>query len=348
MLAQQQQLNLTAHARCFTTPVKVNGRRFTAMVDSGATGNFMARALVEKEGYPTRKKPDAYNLVIVDENPLLDGNGRVDKETKPLPIAIQQHHEELTFDIVGMATHDIVLGMPWLKQHNPEVDWNTRVLKFERCDHAIHIQPTHRQRPMVDERLSRNSTARSELAISYKDDQQQFDSSGTGKGQSGHEDRVNEGNCESFENLGISSKARGSLKHIPRIYNSWEHLFQEEETAKALPKHQSWNHEIKLEPGKEPTFGPIYALSKKELSILRKYLAENEKKGFIRKSQSRAGYSILFTPKKDGELRLCVDYWKLNDITIKNRYPLPNISELQDRLFGAKYFIKLDLRGAYN
>jgi predicted aspartyl protease len=88
MLAQQQQLNLIAHARCFTTSVKVNGRRFIAMVDSGAIGNFMARALVEKEGYPTQKKLDAYNLMIVDENPLLDGNGRVDKETKSLLIAI--------------------------------------------------------------------------------------------------------------------------------------------------------------------------------------------------------------------------------------------------------------------
>jgi len=53
MLAQQQQLNSTAHARCFTTPVKVNGRRLTAMVDSGAIDNFMARALVEREGYST-------------------------------------------------------------------------------------------------------------------------------------------------------------------------------------------------------------------------------------------------------------------------------------------------------
>jgi hypothetical protein len=88
MLAQQQQLNLTAHARCFTTPIRVNGRRFTAMVDSGATGNFMARALVKKEGYSTQKKPDAYNLVIVDENSLPDKNERVNKETKPLSIAI--------------------------------------------------------------------------------------------------------------------------------------------------------------------------------------------------------------------------------------------------------------------
>jgi hypothetical protein len=53
MLAQQQQLNLTAHARCFTTSVKINGRRFIAMIDSDATGNFMARALVKKEGYST-------------------------------------------------------------------------------------------------------------------------------------------------------------------------------------------------------------------------------------------------------------------------------------------------------
>jgi len=182
-----------------------------------------------------------------------------------------------------------------------------------------------------------------------KNDQHiEFDSTGTSKGQLGQNVKVSEENCEPSENLGIPDKARKSLKHIPRIYNRWEHLFQEEKTAKVLPKHQSWDHEIKLESGKESTFEPIYALSKKELSILRKYLAENEKKGFIKKSQSRAGYPILFTLKKDEELRLCVDYQKLNDITIKNRYPLPNISELQNRLFEVKYFIKLNLREAYN
>jgi len=88
MLAQQQQLNLIAHARCFTTSVKVNDRRFIAMVDSDATGNFMARAFVKKKDYSTQKKPDAYNLVIVDENSLLDENEKVNKETKPLSIAI--------------------------------------------------------------------------------------------------------------------------------------------------------------------------------------------------------------------------------------------------------------------
>ncbi len=201
---------------------------------------------------------------------------------------------------------------------------------------------------MIDERQSRNSIARCELAFSKKNDQQQFDSSGTSKDQPGHKDKVSEKNCEPSKNLEISGKARESLKHIPRIYNRWEHLFQEEKTTKALPKHQLWDHEIKLESGKKPTFEPIYALSEKKLLILRKYLAENEKKRFIRKSQSRAEYSILFTFKKNEELRLCVDYRKLNDITIKNRYSLSNISELQNRLSEVKYFTKLNLREAYN
>ena len=84
------------------------------------------------------------------------------------------------------------------------------------------------------------------------------------------------------------------------------------------------------------------------MKVLRQYLDENLKKGFIRESKSPAGYPILFAPKKDGTLRLCVDYRRLNDITIKNRYPLPNIAELQDRLCNAKVFTKLDLKGAYN
>jgi len=111
MLAQQQQLNLIAHARCFITSVKINGRRFIAMIDSGATGNFMVRALVKKEDYSTQKKPNVYSLMAVDENSLSDENERVDRETKPLSIAIQQHHEKLIFDIMEIITHDIVLRM---------------------------------------------------------------------------------------------------------------------------------------------------------------------------------------------------------------------------------------------
>ena len=69
-----------------------------------------------------------------------------------------------------------------------------------------------------------------------------------------------------------------------------------------LPKHQPWDHEIKLQQGTEPGFGLIYQLSEKELQVLREYLEENLKKGFIQESQSTAGYLILFVPKKDRSL----------------------------------------------
>jgi hypothetical protein len=79
-----------------------------------------------------------------------------------------------------------------------------------------------------------------------------------------------------------------------------------------LLEHQGSGHAIELEPGTTAPFGPLYNLSLKELSLLRDYLAEAKEKGWIRESISPAGASILFVPKKDGSLRLCVDYRGLN------------------------------------
>ena len=83
------------------------------------------------------------------------------------------------------------------------------------------------------------------------------------------------------------------------------------------------------------------------MKVLKDYLSKNEAAGRIRPSQSRAGAPILFVPKADGGLRLCVDYRGLNKITVKNRYPLPLISEILDRIQGAQYFTKLDIKDAY-
>jgi hypothetical protein len=107
-------------------------------------------------------------------------------------------------------------------------------------------------------------------------------------------------------------------------------------------------HPVDLKEGHSPPFGPIYGLSEPELQALRDYLIENLAKGFIQHSKSPADAPILFVKKKDGSLRLCVDYRGLNKITKKNRYPLPLISGLLDRLRTRKIFTKLDLRGAYN
>jgi len=77
--------------------------------------------------------------------------------------------------------------------------------------------------------------------------------------------------------------------------------------------------------------------------VVRTYITENLRKGFIRHSQFPCGGPIIFAKKADGMLWLCVDYRSLNKITIKNRYPLPLIGELLERISKAKYFTKFDV-----
>ena len=105
---------------------------------------------------------------------------------------------------------------------------------------------------------------------------------------------------------------------------------------------------IELEEGKQPLFGPIYSLGPIELETLKTYIKTNLANGFIRPSKSLAGVPILFDWKLNGSLRLCVDCRSLNNITIKNRYPLPLIGESLDRLGRAKRFTQLDLTNAYH
>jgi len=93
---------------------------------------------------------------------------------------------------------------------------------------------------------------------------------------------------------------------------------------------------------------PIYNLSQRELTLLKEYLNSALKKGWIRESKSPIGAPILFVPKSDGSIRLYIDFRGLNAVTIKNRYPLPLISEMLDRLSHTKRFTKLDLRDAYH
>ena len=85
-----------------------------------------------------------------------------------------------------------------------------------------------------------------------------------------------------------------------------------------------------------------------ELAELRVQLQELLDKDFIRPSVSPWGAPILFVKKKDGSLRLCIDYRKLNQVTVKNRYPLPRIDDLFDQLQSTSVFSKIDLRSGYH
>ena len=115
-----------------------------------------------------------------------------------------------------------------------------------------------------------------------------------------------------------------------------------------LPENTSIKkYAIKLQDDKQPSYWPIYSLTPVELETLKAYIETYLKTGFFRPSKSPARAPILFDKKPDGNLCLCVDYWGLNNLTIKNRYPLPLIGESLDQLGRAKRFTQLDLTGAY-
>jgi hypothetical protein len=112
------------------------------------------------------------------------------------------------------------------------------------------------------------------------------------------------------------------------------------------------DHEIKfvieLVPGTAPIFKRPYRMTANQLAELKEQLQELLDKGYIRPSASPWGAPIIFVLKKDGIQRMCMDYRSLNEVTIKNKYPLPRIDDLFDQLKGAYVFSKIDLRSGYH
>ena len=125
---------------------------------------------------------------------------------------------------------------------------------------------------------------------------------------------------------------------LPTKYQEFQDVFNKDKASRLL-EHRPYDCPIDLQSGKDPPWGPIYSLSPVELlKVLRDYIDENLATGFIRHSKSPTGAPIFSVKKKDESLRLVIDYRGLNKITIRNRYALPLITTLLERLSGAKYF----------
>ncbi len=138
-----------------------------------------------------------------------------------------------------------------------------------------------------------------------------------------------------------------ALTKIPAKYSDYADIFSSDLAIKP-PKNTGMNeHAIELIKEKQSPYGPIYALNPVELVTLKTYIETYLKTGFIPPFKSPAVASILFDKKLDGGLCLCIDYQSLNNLTIKNQYPLPLIEEALDRLGQAKQFTQLDLTSAY-
>ncbi|KAI3754539.1 hypothetical protein L1987_54324 [Smallanthus sonchifolius] len=120
------------------------------------------------------------------------------------------------------------------------------------------------------------------------------------------------------------------------------------EDLPGLPLHRQVEVQIDLAPGAAPIARAPYRLAPSELQELSTQLQDLLDKGFIRPSSSPWGAPVLFVKKKDGTFRMCIDYRELNKVTIKNRYPLPRIDDLFDKLQGSSFYSKIDLRSGHH
>ncbi|KAJ0068821.1 hypothetical protein NL108_011442 [Boleophthalmus pectinirostris] len=137
------------------------------------------------------------------------------------------------------------------------------------------------------------------------------------------------------------------LTYVPPEYHDLGEVFSKKK-ALSLPPHRPYDCAIDLLPGAHLPPARLYNLSRPEREAMETYIRDSLASGIIRPSSSPVGAGFFFVAKKDQTLRPCIDYRGLNNITVKNKYPLPLISSAFDPLQGATIFTKLDLRNAYH
>lgn len=142
------------------------------------------------------------------------------------------------------------------------------------------------------------------------------------------------------------TKSETPTLHSVNIVNEFSDVFLDD--LPGIPPDREIEFGIDLLPDTHPISIPPYRMAPAELKELKEQLKDLLDKGFIRPSVSPWGAPVLFVRKKDGSLRMCIDYRQLNKVTIKNKYPLPRIDDLFDQLQGASYFSKIDLRSGYH
>ena len=138
----------------------------------------------------------------------------------------------------------------------------------------------------------------------------------------------------------------GDANKQDRVVEEFPDVFPDD--LPGMPSDRDIEFIIELLPRTAPIAKRPYRMGVNELEELKKQLKELQEKGFIRPSSSPWGAPVIFVDKKDGSQRMCVDYRSLNEVTIKNKYPLPRIDDLFDQLRGAYVFSKIDLRSGYH
>ena len=297
---------------------------------------------MEEHGFPidTRKK---VRIVLVDGS-IIQSEG-----IQWLRIKKAGYEEKILFHVMEMKSFDVILGKTWLSSlDNVDIDWKENRIKSLRKGDEIIMVENRSIEVNGGQFTNTNDASSSSTSLSPDEDSGEGEIPELLTAIEFHE-AVQEGGEVFVVYLNGLDLEPPKIddRDLTKILLSYNIVFPED-LPDELPPSRNVDHQIKVIPGAEPPSRPTYRMSQPELAEMKKQLTELRKKGFIRPSKSPYGAPVLFVKKKDGTFRMCIDYRGLNKITIKDRYPLPLIEELLDRLAGAKYFSKIDLRSGYH
>ena len=260
-----------------------------------------------------------------------------------------------------------MLGFPWLRRHNPSIDWSTGLLTFtsnlclSTCLPPLPPPPppplplpTPQGGPSAPQQEHRGGPSGPPLQQTHGGPSApQKEHKGGPPGSPLLHKKKAKTKQKLHKPLNLAATASPPPPHpdlftqVPQVYHEYLDVFSEAQ-ADILPPHREYDLDIPLLPGAKLPWGPIYSMSGVELATMREYVKKYLANGFIRHSKSPAAAPVMFVKRPDGKLRLVVDYRALNAVTVKNRFPLPLIPEMLDRLHTAKVFTKIDLRNAYH
>ncbi|KAL0546671.1 hypothetical protein IC582_016583 [Cucumis melo] len=294
-----------------TGTLPVLGHYALVLFDSGSSHSFISSAFVSH----ARLEVEPLHHVLSVSTP--SGECMLSKEkVKACQIEIAGHVIEVTLIVLDMLDFDVILGMDWLAANHASIDCSRKEVTFNPPSLASFKFKGggSKSLPQVI------SAIRASKLLS-------------------------QGTWGILASVVDTREADVSLSSEP-VVRDYPDVFPEE--LPGLPPHREVEFAIELEPGTVPISRAPYRMAPAELKELKVQLQELLDKGFIRPSVSPWGAPVLFVKKKDGSMRLCIDYRELNKVTVKNRYPLPRIDDLFDQLQGATVFSKIDLRSGYH
>jgi hypothetical protein len=321
----------------------INGHDARILLDSGSSGNFISDKFIDKYKLSsTIDQRTNHQIVKLADGTRCDSTGILQSAS----INIGDYNDDINLSTLSLNDYDVILGMPWLEKQNPKIDWVNR---------RVEIGTSHASSIQLNEQVNNKHNNYYITCESRERAQSYLLSHSQVKREARNIENMYVAFVRTTEDEftlsvnSVQSETRSGGLHpsCDSLLKRFSDVFPDTLPA-GLPPKRAIDHRIEIMPGSTPPSRPTYRLSTGELDELKKQLSELIAHGFVRPSKSPYGAPVLFVKKKDGSMRMCVDYRALNKVTIKNKYPLPRVDELFDRLKGAKYFSKIDLVSGYH